>query len=152
MRIIFQFGTNKTNIAKRPKRWDIIGTAWKWIAGNPALRTYGSSTKAPINWPTRTTIKSKPITKSAKEPQISQHYQSSNRKTTDQSNHPRWTRHHYHHPEHRYKILNSIQEAILFSKIHVTNSKWLSSKEMHLIKNILINKENCNQRIHMFQN
>lgn len=128
---------------KRVRRWDIIGTAWKWIAGSPDaqdLRIIDTSLDQIISENNHQVKINKQIGNSILEltSAINQviDKQHSNQIILDEIDVITTIL----NIDTINKILINIQEAILFSKLHVTNSKMLSSKEMHLIKTILNNQ------------
>lgn len=128
---------------KRSKRWDIIGTAWKWIAGSPDaqdLRIIDRSLNELVNENNhqvkinhqigkRISELTTTINELIEKQQINQIILDELDVITTILN-----------IDTLNKILTSVQEAILFSKMHVTNSRMLSGKEIHLIKDILRNQ------------
>lgn len=128
---------------KRTKRWDVIGTTWKWIAGNPDaqdLRIIDKSLNQLISENNHQVKINKQIGNSISEltSAINQiiEKQHINQIILDEIDVITTLL----NIDTINKILINIQEAILFSKMHVTNSKMLSSKEIHLIKTILSNQ------------
>lgn len=128
---------------QRTKRWDTIGTAWKWIAGTPdaqdlriinkSLNQLVSENNHQIRINNQISNRISELTSTINQIIDNQHI---NQITLDQIDMITTIL----NIDTINKILINIQEAILFSKIHITNSKMLSSKEMHLIKTILNNQ------------
>lgn len=128
---------------KRIKRWDIIGKAWKWIAGSPDaedLRIIDQNLNQLINENNHQVKINTQIGNSISEltTAINQviEKQHTNQLILDEIDVITTIL----NIDTINQILINIQEAILFSKMHVTNSKMLSSKEIHLIKTILYNQ------------
>lgn len=133
----------KPSSHKRTKRWDIIGTTWKWIAGSPDaqdLRIIDKSLHQLTNENNHQVKVNHQIGKRISEltTTINQiiEKQQINKIILDELDIVTTIL----KIDTLNKILISIQEAILFSKMHVANSKMLSSKEIFLIKNILTNQ------------
>lgn len=128
---------------KRTKRWDIIGTTWKWIAGSPDaqdLRIIDRSLNQLVEENNHQIKINKQIGDSISEltSAINQiiEKQHINQIVLDEIDVITTLL----NIDTINKILINIQEAILFAKMHVTNSKMLSSKEIHLVKTILNNQ------------
>lgn len=133
----------KPTTHKRTKRWDIIGTTWKWIAGTPDaqdLRIIDKSLNQLVQENNHQIKINKQIGNSISEltSAINQiiEKQHINQIVLDEMDLITT----FLNIDTINKILINIQEAILFSKIHVTNSKMLTSKEIHLIRTILSNQ------------
>lgn len=127
----------------RSKRWDLIGTTWKWIAGSPDaqdLRIIDRSLNQLVGENNHQIRINKQIGNSISEltSAINQiiEKQHINQIVLDEIDVITTIL----NIDTINKILINIQEAILFSKMHVTNSKMLSSKEIHLVKIILNNQ------------
>lgn len=128
---------------KRSKRWDLIGTTWKWIAGSPDaqdLRIIDKSLNELVDENNHQIQINRQIGNSISEltfaiNQIIEN-QHINQIVLDEIDVITTIL----NIDTINKILINIQEAILFSKMHVTNTKILSSKEIFLIRTILNNQ------------
>uniref|UniRef100_A0AB38Z2R2 Envelope protein n=1 Tax=Pitica errantivirus TaxID=3078414 RepID=A0AB38Z2R2_9VIRU len=127
----------------RFKRWDIIGTTWKWIAGNPDaqdLRIIDKSLNQLVDENNHQIRINNQINNSistlTSAINLIIERQHLNKNILDEIDVITTIL----NIDTINKILVNIQEAILFSKMHVTNSKMLSSREIHLVRTILSNQ------------
>lgn len=133
----------KPRIHHRTRRWDIIGTTWKWIAGSPDAQDLRI-----INGTLNDLIKENNMQYKVNE-QVGQRIQ----QLTNVINQIIEKTHSNQlllneidmittilNIDIINKILVGIQEAILFSKVRITNSGILSIKEINLVKTMLSNQ------------
>lgn len=116
---------------KRTKRWDITGTTWKWIAGNPdaqdlriidkSLNQLVSENNHQVKIDTQIGNSISELTSAINQIIGKQHI---NQIILDEIDVITTIL----NIDTINKILFNIQEAKIFSKMHVTNSKMLSSK------------------------
>uniref|UniRef100_A0A1W7R678 Retrovirus-related env polyprotein from transposon gypsy n=1 Tax=Aedes albopictus TaxID=7160 RepID=A0A1W7R678_AEDAL len=127
----------------RRKRWDVIGTTWKWIAGSPDaqdLRIINGTLNELINENNNQYKVNEQISQRIGEltkviNQIVERTQSNQILLNDIDIITTIL-----NIDIINRILTGIQEAILFSKAHITNSKVLSMKEINIIKTMLNNQ------------
>lgn len=133
----------KPQKSHRSRRWDIIGTTWKWIAGNPDAQDLRI-----INGTLNDLIKENNIQYKIND-QIGQRIQQLTNVINQIIEKTYSNQILINEIDMITTILNidiinqiliGIQEAILFSKVHITNSKILSMKEINLIKTMLSNQ------------
>lgn len=127
----------------RIRRWDTIGTTWKWIAGNPDAQDLRI-----INGTLNELIEEN-NTQYRVNAQIGQRIEELTNKINQIIEKTQSNQILLNEIDMITTILNidivnriliGIQEAILFSKVHIANTRILSMKEINLIKTMLNNQ------------
>lgn len=133
----------RPQVNRRTKRWDAIGSTWKWIAGNPDaqdLRIINTTINELIDENNKQYTVNEQLGQRIQQltntiNNIAKNYHI-NQITLDELN----TITLILNMDVINKILLDIQDAILLSKTATTNSKLLSIKEVNTIKEILQNQ------------
>lgn len=133
----------KPRVQHRKRRWDTIGTVWKWIAGNPDAQDLMI-----INSTLNDLIEQNNMQYKVNE-QVGQRIEELTSTINQIIERTHTNQVLLNEIDMITTILNidiinriliGIQEAILFSKVHITNSRILSIKEINFIKNMLNNQ------------
>lgn len=132
----------KPNLRNRQKRWDLLGTTWKWLAGNPDaedLRIINSTMDEIIEQNNEQFKINNKINK-----RFEQLVKTVNELTNKSNNETAMNLTEFEmirtiiNIDIVNKILEDIQDAITGSKITLPNNKLLSAKEIIIIESLLL--------------
>nr|XP_029712368.1 uncharacterized protein LOC115257126 [Aedes albopictus] len=131
----------KPQQARRHRRWDSLGTAWKWIAGSPDaqdLHIINSTMNELINqnnhqYKINDNINNRITQLTITVNQIANSLNSKNKANLDALDAVTTML----NVDVINELLDNIQEAITLSKISISNNKILSTREINIIKSTL---------------
>ncbi|XP_029725369.2 uncharacterized protein LOC115265228 [Aedes albopictus] len=131
----------KPQQARRHRRWDSLGTAWKWIAGSPDaqdLHIINSTMNELINqnnhqYKINDSINNRITQLTITVNQIANSLNSKNKANLDALDAVTTML----NVDVINELLDNIQEAITLSKISISNNKILSTREINIIKSTL---------------